>query len=89
MLIKYLFTVNDIPEKAEKAISAAGKLTFGMYLLDPIIGNVLKPATQNSLEGKIAPLLISCIYCTLSMIAGGIMTAIYYKGKSLILNRSK
>ncbi len=81
LLVKYLFIVNKIPEKAESVISAIGKLTFGMYLLDPIIGNALKPAVQAALEGKIAPLLISCIYCVLSMAVGGIMTAIYYKIK--------
>ncbi len=84
LLVKCLFTSRTVPATLEKAITLIGSLTFGIYLLDPIIGNVLKPFVQNALGGKAAPLSISCIYCILSMIVGGVLTYIYNMVKKIV-----
>ncbi len=80
LVVKYLLTENTISEKAQRAVSTVGKLTFGIYLLDPVIGTVLKPAVH-SLYPKIPSMLaVSFLYCLVSMICGGILTYIWMEG---------
>ncbi len=43
MWVKALFSDNKLSDSARNAITIIGSLTFGIYLLDPIVGNCLKP----------------------------------------------
>ncbi len=79
LIIKYVLTLRPLSERAGRTVSAIGKLTFGIYLLDPIVGNVLKPLVHG-LCPKVIPslLLTSVLYCFLSMVVCGLLTWLWY-----------
>ncbi len=75
LVVKYLFTVKELSEGFNKVIVTVGSLTFGMYLLDPITGDLMEPHVVSSINAVIPSLLLACvIHCLLSMTVGGTMT---------------
>ena len=75
MCVKLLYR----QKKSEKAglACAVGGLTFGIYLLDPIVGNFLKPIIIGTGPDDGKQLLLSFVYCLVSMIICGFATFIY------------
>ncbi len=77
LIIKYLLTVHEPADSMQKAVCAAGRLTFGIYLLDPIIGTLLKPLFYGMVpEGK-SLFGVSLLYCAASMVIGGAITLVW------------
>ena len=77
LAVKYLFTVKKIPQAVHRAASAIGRLTFGIYLLDPVLGVFLKPAVHSLYPAVPSLLSVSVLYTVLSMLAGGIITYLF------------
>ena len=73
-----LFRINP-PEKVQRAITVVGSLTFGIYLLDPIIGNFLKPFVHRLYPSVPSYLGVSVLYCLVSMAVCGSLTFLYKK----------
>lgn len=63
----------------KKTISLIGSLTFGIYLLDPIIGNFLKPFVHRLYPSVPSYLCVSMLYCLISMMVCGGLTFLYRK----------
>lgn len=77
LIIKYLMTVHEPADALQRAVCAAGRLTFGIYLLDPIIGTLLKPLFYGMVpEGK-SLFGVSLLYCAASMVIGGAVTLVW------------
>lgn len=80
--IKYL-TVNAYPQLFTKKITAilstAGSLTFGIYLLDPILVFVIGSRIMAFMNPYLPTLAISIGWCFISMILGGFITFILKK----------
>ncbi len=77
LIIKYLLTVREPADALQRAVCAAGRLTFGIYLLDPIIGTLLKPLFYGMVpEGK-SLFGVSLLYCAASMVIGGAVTLVW------------
>ncbi len=74
MVIRYLLTVHEPSDAVQKAITAVGRLTFGIYLLDPVIGTHLKPVFYGMIPEGRSLFGISVLYCVVSMIIGGLLT---------------
>lgn len=80
LLVKYLMTVRPISDRAGKVISGIAVTTFGIYLLDPIVGNFLKAAVHSLCPSVIPSLLLtSVIYCIASMVVCGGLTMCWHK----------
>jgi peptidoglycan/LPS O-acetylase OafA/YrhL len=63
----------------QRGISLIGSLTFGIYLLDPIIGNFLKPFVHRLYPSIPSYLGVSMLYCLVSMMVCGGLTFLYKK----------
>ncbi len=75
IIVKYVFTVREISKRLERIIAAVGSLTFGMYLIDPIIGDIMEPHIIAGIYAIVPSLLFACaIHCLISMAVGGFMT---------------
>lgn len=70
-----------------KVISLIGSLTFGIYLLDPCVGNYLKPAVHSLYPYIPSLLLVSTIYCVASMIVCGFMTWLWMNVRDRLFNK--
>ncbi len=60
-------------------IKLVGGLTFGIYLLDPIVGNLLKPLIIGTRRSDNMLLLMSFVYCIVSMVICGVITFLFKK----------
>ena len=63
----------------KRAITLVGSLTFGIYLLDPIVGNFLKPFVHKLYPAVPSYLGVSMLYCLVSMAVCGAVTFLYKK----------
>ncbi|MBO4458098.1 MAG: acyltransferase [Butyrivibrio sp.] len=72
--------------RADKTISLLGSLTFGIYLLDPVIGPFFKQLFD--FKGDHKQFWSSIAYCIFSMSVGGAITLLYKKVKTRILKTS-
>ena len=81
MFIKLIMgkRAGDEPGKIGSFIAVVGGLTFGIYLLDPIVGNFLKPLIIGDGNNGEMLLLRSFAYCFISMAVCGFITFIYKK----------
>ncbi len=77
MLVKASFERKEPSERCRNAIILVGSLTFGIYLLDPVIGNFLKPFVHKLYPAIPSYLGVSMLYCIVSMVVCGIMTFVY------------
>ena len=68
-------SVSKSSHRADGIISALGALTFGIYLLDPIIGPFCKKLFD--FKGDYKMFWSSIVYCLFSMIVGGILTFVF------------
>ena len=69
-----------------KCIATVGGLTFGIYLLDPIVGNLLKPLIIGTQRSDVMLLLMSFVYCIVSMFICGVITFLFKKIRLLRLS---
>ncbi len=77
MLVKVLLSLREPSERIKKHITIIGSLTFGIYLLDPIIGNWLKPLVHRLYPAIPSYLGVSMLYCLVSMALCGVITFTY------------
>ena len=68
-------SVSKSSHRADGIISALGALTFGIYLLDPIIGPFCKKLFD--FKGDYKMFWSSIVYCLFSMIVGGSLTFVF------------
>lgn len=68
-------SVSKSSHRADGIISALGALTFGIYLLDPIIGPFCKKLFD--FKGDYKMFWSSVVYCLFSMIVGGSLTFVF------------
>lgn len=76
LIIKYLFTLPAVESKKalNTAICKLGGLAFGIYLLDPILKKFMYASVELALEPYLPTLIVSLIWCLLSMTIGGVLT---------------
>lgn len=79
MVVKISFHRREPSESIRNAITLIGSLTFGIYLLDPIIGTYLKPLVHKLYPRVPFYLGVSMLYCVISMIVCGSLTYLYKK----------
>ena len=60
-------------------IGTVGGLTFGIYLLDPIVGNYLKPFVFGIDKSGNHLLVMSFVYCIISMVVCGVIVLAFKK----------
>ncbi len=77
LIIKYLFETRPISKGFEVVVTTVGPLTFGIYLLDPIIGNIMEPYVHRLYPIVPSLLLVSVIHCIISMAVNGGITYIW------------
>ncbi|RKM57855.1 hypothetical protein D6855_12455 [Butyrivibrio sp. CB08] len=77
LIVKYTFTVHEAKDGTKKAIIAVGSLTFGIYLLDPIVGNVIEQYVHGLYPVVPSLLLVSVIHSLVSMTVNGAITYIW------------
>lgn len=75
--VKAAFYRKEPSEKMKNMITLIGCLTFGIYLLDPIIGTYLKPFVHKLYPTIPSYLGVSMLYCVISMLVCGILTYLY------------
>lgn len=68
-------TFSKSSQRANKIISGLGALTFGIYLLDPVIGPFCKELFD--FKGDYKTFWSSIIYCIFSMSVGGLLTFLF------------
>ncbi|RKM56368.1 hypothetical protein D6853_06135 [Butyrivibrio sp. X503] len=85
MLIKILYSKREEkePGKIGSFIATVGGLTFGIYLLDPILDNYIDPLIVGPKTNNLL-FLRSVVYCIVSMIIGGLITFVFKKIKKNI-----
>ncbi len=74
LIVKYILTIHEPADGVSFAITTVGKLTFGIYLLDPMIGTFLKPLFYGFVPEGRSLFGISLVYCLVSMLIGGAIT---------------
>lgn len=77
LIIKYMFETRPISKCFEVVVTTVGPLTFGIYLLDPIIGNIMEPYVHRLYPIVPSLLLVSVIHCIISMVVNGGITYIW------------
>ena len=77
MLVKAALFRKEPSDKVKSIVSLIGSLTFGIYLLDPIVGCVLKPFVHRLYPAVPAYLGVSMLYCLVSMGVCGGLTFLY------------
>ena len=82
LIIKYFFGLKELPERVKTAITTVGSLTFGIYLLDPILGDVIEKWDHKLFPVVPSLLLVSVIHVFISMIVNGTATYIWRLIKS-------
>lgn len=82
VVTKYLFTKKQMSAFAVKVLAFAGSLTFGIYLLDPLLQHwILWPLIQ-SVQ---APMIVTSLaWCVFSMALGGGITYLLKKMPGLL-----
>ena len=82
LLIKYLM-VCQCPSlsqgKSGKILCGIGSLTFGMYLIDPFFKITIYDSYEALLKPVLPTLMISILWIAISMVMGGIITALLKK----------
>lgn len=82
ILIKYI-VVKVFPEffkgKVANCVCFMGSLTFGIYLLDPILKKTFYGAYESVIEGHFPTLIVSIGWCVISMLLGGVGTYLLKK----------
>ena len=71
--------------RADGVISALGALTFGIYLLDPVIGPFFKKFFD--FKGDYKMFWSSIVYCFFSMTLGGLLTFLFKAFKKKIFHK--
>lgn len=81
IIVKYMFVKDPqrISSKTRKRLAWAGSLTFGIYLLDPILRRGFYESFASILEPYLSVLLLSFVWCMISMVVGGFITFIAKK----------
>lgn len=79
MGVKTALFRKELSGGVQRGISLIGSLTFGIYLLDPIIGNFLKPFVHRLYPSIPSYLGVSMLYCLVSMAVCGGLTFLYKK----------
>lgn len=77
LFVKFLFVNKHFLErnvKMKNAICYFGSLTFGVYLLDPILKCFIYLKMQSVLNTLLPEVMISVIWCLFSMVVGGAVT---------------
>ena len=77
VLIKYIVLKLDVFEampKFSNIVSLTGRLTFGIYLMDPIWKKLFYRRFEAVLEPLMITILVSVLWCLTSMCLGGIVT---------------
>ncbi|MBE5825009.1 MAG: acyltransferase [Butyrivibrio sp.] len=74
LLIRYAFGKVSSESALGRGVTLLGGLTFGIYLLDPCIGVYLKPAVHSLYPACPSILLVSVLYCLVSMMIGAMLT---------------
>lgn len=87
LFIKYILVSSSIPSGLGSFICTVGKLTFGIYLLDPILGTFLKPAFYNMHPAIPSLLAVSLFYSVASFVLGGFITFLWEKTIIKLRNR--
>ncbi|MCR4636562.1 MAG: acyltransferase [Butyrivibrio sp.] len=77
MGIKAILNKRKPSERMKKVITSVGSLTFGIYLLDPIIGVYLKPLVHELYPHIPFYLGVSILYSVISMVVCGLITYLY------------
>lgn len=77
LIVKYLFGTRPVSKGFERFVTTVGSLTFGIYLLDPIVGNVIEPYVHKLYPIVPSLLLVSVIHCMVSMTVNGGITYIW------------
>lgn len=77
-IVERKLTTSKIP-KISKIICLIGGLTFGIYLLDPFLKRIVYQPFVRLMEPIFPTLIVSILWCFLSMLVGGILTYILKK----------
>lgn len=75
LLIKRIISKGKMSVRTERKIILWGSLTFGIYLIDPVLKVILFNKYISFFRGRI-PLISSIIWCFVSMCLGGTITYI-------------
>lgn len=76
-LVRYIFEKQlngRIGYNLAKIITRVGSLTFGIYLMDPVLSSYLRPRIEPIFAGYIPVLITSILWCITSMIICGTVT---------------
>ena len=77
VLIKYIYLRHDnysAHPRFVKAVTLIGSLTFGIYLLDPVLKKLMYTPFNTALEPHMITILVSVCWCLTSMVIGGLIT---------------
>lgn len=77
LIVKYLFDIRPVSKGFEMVVTTVGPLTFGIYLLDPIVGNIMEPYIHKLYPIVPSLLVVSVIHCIVSMFVNGGITYIW------------
>ncbi len=79
--VKYIFTQKTMILEHPKAkiITKISSLTFGMYLLDPYIKSLIYQKYNLFAEALMPTLVVSLLWCVISMLVGGCITVVLTK----------
>ena len=88
VLIKYFCYKNmnfsNYPQFT-RVITTIGPLTFGIYLLDPVLKGIMYSQFYEALRPEVMKIIVSILWCFTSMLLGGIIT--YLLKKVPVLNK--